>query len=148
MLKQSQYIAILEKILTHLKNSKLEYFKASDHAVSPDQKRFFNQQGLQRNRFFQNVLSELQQLGVSSDDMIISKFNFDQLLISTIDTLKASALEKCLHSDESLLEMYTELEGYTNTNLNLAKHIETLEWAISQNKEWVSNFKVKSKKSI
>jgi hypothetical protein len=148
MLKQSQYIAILEKILTHLKNSKLEYFKASDHAVSPDQKRFFNQQGLQRNRFFQNVLSELQQLGVSSDDLIISKFNFDQLLISTIDTLKASALEKCLHSDESLLEMYTELEGYTNTNLNLAKHIETLEGAISQNKEWVSNFKVKNKKSI
>ena len=126
MLKQSQYISILEKILTHLKNSKLEYFKASDHAVSPDQKRFFNQQGLQRNRFFQNVLSELQQLGVSSDDLIISKFNFDKLLISTIDTLKASALEKCLHSDESLLEMYTELEGYTNTNLNLAKHIETL----------------------
>ena len=46
MSKQNQYIAILEKILTHLKNSKLEYFKASDHAISPEKKRFLNQQGL------------------------------------------------------------------------------------------------------
>ena len=68
MLKENQYIGVLEKILTHLKNSKLAYFKASDHAVSAEKKRFFNQQGLIRNRFFQDVLTELQRLGMSSDE--------------------------------------------------------------------------------
>jgi hypothetical protein len=33
MSRQNRYIAVLEKLLTHLKNSKLEYFKASDHAI-------------------------------------------------------------------------------------------------------------------
>ena len=69
MSKESRYIALLEKLLTHLKNAKLEYFKASDHAVSADKKRYYNQQALQRNRFFQDVLQELYRFGMTSEDL-------------------------------------------------------------------------------
>lgn len=148
MSKQNQYIALLEKILTHLKNSKLEYFKASDHAISAEKKRFYNQQGLLRNRFFQNVLSEFQRLGMTSDDLVISRFNFDQLLISTIDTLKAPAIEKCLLADQALLELYSKLKELEFGNLDFVKHTELLEEAISQNKEWILSFNVKSTDSF
>ena len=100
--KPKKYIAILEKIPTHLKSSKLEYFKASDHALSSEKKRFLNQQVLIRNLFFWDFLGELQKLGMSSDDLIINQFNFDQLLIPTIDTLKSTAIEKSLHADQAL----------------------------------------------
>ncbi len=148
MSKQNQYIALLEKILTHLKNSKLEYFKASDHAISAEKKRFYNQQGLLRNRFFQDVLSEFQRLGMTSDDLVISRFNFDQLLISTIDTLKAPAIEKCLLADQALLELYSKLKELEFGNLDFVKHTELLEEAISQNKEWILSFNVKSTDSF
>ena len=62
MSKKNQYIAILEKLLTHLKNSKLEYLKAADHADRSEKKRYFNKQALLRNRFFQEILSELQNI--------------------------------------------------------------------------------------
>ena len=148
MSRQNRYIAVLEKLLTHLKNSKLEYFKSSDHAIHPEKKRFYNQQGLLRNRFFQDVLRELQQLGMSTDDLVVNRFNFDQLLISTIDTLKASAIEKCVHADETLLSIYAELEGFNeDKSNNFNNHTTHLEDAISQNKEWVSSFGLKSSNS-
>jgi len=144
MLRHNRYIAVLEKLLTHLKNAKLEYFKASDHAVSPEKKRFYNQQGLLRNRFFQDVLSELRHLGVSTEDLVINRFNFDQLLISTIDTLKAPAIEKCVHADEALLSIYSELKAVSDQNNGLHTHTVYLEEAIAQNKEWVSTLSFKS----
>ena len=94
MSKKSQHIALMEKLLMHLKNAKLEYLKASDHVNYSEEKRFFNQQALIRNRFFQDVLSEIQALGVTFDDLIISRFNFDQLLVSTIDTSQSNSLSK------------------------------------------------------
>ena len=72
-------VALLEKLLTRLKNTKLEYLKAADHANDPGKKRFFNQQAMLRNRFFQEILSELQNQGMNYDDLIISRLNFDQL---------------------------------------------------------------------
>ena len=87
MSKSNNHIALMEKLLTHLKNTKLHYLKAADHANRSERKRFFNQQAMLRNRFFQEILSELQNLGIEFDDLIISRFNFDQLLISSIDTL-------------------------------------------------------------
>ena len=99
----------MEKILTHLKNAKLEYLKAADQANLSERKRFFNKQAMLRNRFFQEILSELQNLGIEFDDLIISRFNFDQLLISSIDTLKLPAVEKCLEADKVLLEFYKTL---------------------------------------
>ena len=137
MSKQNQYIALLEKLLTHLKNAKLEYYKASDQAGSTEKKRFFNQQGLLRNRYFQETLIELQYFGMSSEDLVISRFNFDQLLISSIETLKATAIEKCIFADQTLLEIYTQLDSFEIKNLDLQKHVSNLEMAMSQNKEWV-----------
>ena len=148
MSKYNQYIALIEKLLTHLKNTKLEYFKASDHAVTPDKKRFFNQQALLRNRFFQDALSELQRLGMSSDDIVISRFNFDQLLISSIDTLKATAIEKCLLADQSLLDIYTQLESFEIKKIDFTIPISTIENAMEQNKEWVAVFLAKKNRAI
>ena len=36
MIKNNRYIALLEKLLLHLKNAKLEYLKAADHADRSD----------------------------------------------------------------------------------------------------------------
>ena len=77
----------------------------------------------------------------------MNRFNFDQLLISTIDTLKASAIEKCVHADKTLLSIYAELEDLSDKNNNFKHHTTHLEGAISQNKEWVSTFGFKSSNS-
>jgi hypothetical protein len=132
MSKRNRYIALLEKLLTHLKNAKLEYLKAADHASMSEDKRYFNQQALIRNRFFQEVLSELQSLGMSYDDLVVSRFNFDQLLISSIDHLKASAVEKCLEADKLLLEMYQTLFDQEFENSKLVQHLSSIEVALDQ----------------
>jgi len=144
MSKESRYIALLEKLLTYLKNAKLEYFKASDHAVSADKKRYYNQQALQRNRFFQDVLQELYRFGMTSEDLVINRFNFDQLLIASIDTLKASAIEKCIYADQALLEVYQQLREYQADNLDIEKQRSLVEEAVIQNKEWMTSLALKT----
>jgi hypothetical protein len=144
MSKESRYIALLEKLLTYLKNAKLEYFKASDHAVSADKKRYYNQQALQRNRFFQDVLQELYRFGMTSEDLVINRFNFDQLLIASIDTLKASAIEKCVHADQALLEVYKQLREYQADNLEVENQCSLVEKAVIQNKEWMAGLALKA----
>ena len=104
MSKNSKYIILLERLLTHHRNAKLNYLKAADHADKSEKKRYFNKQAMLRNRFFQEILSELQNLGMHYDDFVSSRFNFDQLLISSIDKLRSNALNKCLESDRFLLE--------------------------------------------
>ena len=121
--KQNLYIAQLEKLLTHLKNGKLGYLKAADHANTSEEKRYFNQEALIRNRYFQEALSEIQNLGMSYDDLVVGGFNFNQLLISSIDTLKATALEKCIEADKMLVEIYQSIlalnqETKFESNLN------------------------------
>ncbi len=143
MSKRGQRIALMEKLLTHLKNSKLEYLKAADQANASEEKRFFNKQALLRNRFFQEVLSELQTLGLTYDDLIISRFNFDQLLISSIDTLKATALEKCLQADQMLIALYGEFFESLNENEKFLLHVETLETAVSKNQSLVMDYSIK-----
>lgn len=140
MYKRNQNIALMEKLLTHLKNAKLEYLKAADHANASEDKRFFNQQAMMRNRFFQEILSELHSLGVTSDDLIISRFNFNQLLISSIDTLRATALEKCLEADKFLLVLYAELVKGAIENSKFIQHVSSLEIAVDQNEILVSNY--------
>ena len=72
---------------------------------------------------------------MSSDDLIISQFNFDQLLISSIDTLRSTAIEKCLHADQALLKMYSDLKKFGKNNLGFVKHKERLEFSDSQIEE-------------
>jgi len=96
-------------LLLHLKNAKLEYLKASDKVNSPNLKRYFNLVATQRNKFFQEVLSLIQSHNISYDDLIIGRFNYDQLLISSINETKSSPFKNCVKSDEILLEIYTKI---------------------------------------
>ena len=130
--KQNQYIAQLEKLLTHLKNAKLTYLKAADEANASEEKRFFNQEALLRNRFFQEVLSEIQTLGMSYDDLVIGGFNFNQLLISSIDLLKKSALDKCAQSDKTLLEIYSKILPFMLDTSKFDRHIYGIKKAIDE----------------
>ena len=145
MSKKNQYIAILEKLLTHLKNSKLEYLKAADHADRPEKKRYFNKQALLRNRFFQEILSELQNIGIGYDEFVISRLNFDQLLISSIDKLRSNALGKCLESDKFLLEIYLSLRDSEFQNEKFLQHSSSIEIAIEQNQIYSSDYQIKNK---
>jgi len=145
MSKKNQYIAILEKLLTHLKNSKLEYLKAADHADRSEKKRYFNKQALLRNRFFQEILSELQNIGIGYDEFVISRLNFDQLLISSIDKLRSNALGKCLESDKFLLEIYLSLRDSEFQNEKFLQHSSSIEIAIEQNQIYSSDYQIKNK---
>ena len=130
--RQNQYIAQLEKLLTHLKNAKLTYLKAADEANASEEKRFFNQEALLRNRFFQEVLSEIQTLGMSYDDLVIGGFNFNQLLISSIDLLKKSTLDKCAQSDKTLLEIYSKILPFMLDTSKFDRHIYGIKKAIDE----------------
>ena len=107
---KNDFIAQLEKLLLHLKNSKLEYLKASDRINSPKLKRYFNLIATERNKFFQEILSLIQSFNISYDDLIIGRFNYDQLLISSIHEIKSSPFKKCIKSDEILLKIYNKIE--------------------------------------
>ena len=143
MSKRNQHIATLEKLLTHLKNAKLEYLKAADRALVSEDKRYFNQQAMIRNRFFQEILSELQTLGTSYDDLVVSRFNFDQLLISSIDHLKASAIEKCLEADKLLLDLYQTLFDQEFENSKLLQHLSSIEVALDQSQVIATEYRQK-----
>ena len=110
MENKNSFIAQLEKLLLHLKNSKLEYLKASDKINSPQLKRHFNIIATERNKFFQEILSLVQSFNISNDDLIIGRFNYDQLLISSIHEIKSSPINKCIKSDEILLEIYSKVK--------------------------------------
>ena len=106
---KNKYISYLEQLLIHLKNAKLEYLRAADVASKTEDKRYFNQQALLRNRFFHEVLSQLQNENINLEDLILRDFNFDQLLISSIKGLKNSAYEKCLEADTHLKKLYQNI---------------------------------------
>lgn len=137
--KQNLYIAQLEKLLTHLKNGKLCYLKAADHANTSEEKRYFNQEALIRNRYFQEALSEIQNLGMSYDDLVVGGFNFNQLLISSIDTLKATALEKCIEADKMLVEIYQSILAL-NQETKFESNLNRLTQASEQNEMLVSKY--------
>jgi len=137
--KQNLYIAQLEKLLTHLKNGKLGYLKAADHANTSEEKRYFNQEALIRNRYFQEALSEIQNLGMSYDDLVVGGFNFNQLLISSIDTLKATALEKCIEADKMLVEIYQSILAL-NQETKFESNLNRITQASEQNEMLVSKY--------
>lgn len=137
--KQNLYIAQLEKLLTHLKNGKLGYLKAADHANTSEEKRYFNQEALIRNRYFQEALSEIQNLGMSYDDLVVGGFNFNQLLISSIDTLKATALKKCIEADKMLVEIYQSILAL-NQETKFESNLNRLTQASEQNEMLVSKY--------
>lgn len=104
----SEYIAVLKKILTLLKNSKLEYLKASDESNVPNDKRNFNLQSTLRNRYFQDVTKLLRTLNVEVEGLVIHRLNFEQMVISSIKKSNHTHLHKCLEYDQKLLALYDE----------------------------------------
>ena len=105
---QTQFIAKLEKILTLLKNSKLEYLKASDRFNLPENKRFFNMQSTIRNRFFQDIASLLRSMNVEIDNLVINRLNFEQITSSINTKTTKSHLQKCIEFDKKLVQLYGE----------------------------------------
>jgi hypothetical protein len=64
--------------------------------------------------------------------LVIGGFNFNQLLISSIDILKNSALDKCVQSDKTLLEMYSKILPFTHDKPKFDHHINGIKKAINE----------------
>ena len=104
----SEYIAVLKKILNLLKNSKLEYLKASDECNLSKDKRYLNLQSTLRNRYFQDVTKLLRSLNVEVESLVIHRLNFEQMVISSIKKSNHTHLHKCVEYDQKLLALYDE----------------------------------------
>jgi len=104
----SEYIDLLKKILTLLKNSKLEYLKASDESNISKDKRYLNLQSTLRNRYFQDVTKLLRSLKVQVEDLVIHRLNFEEMVISSIKKPNYTHLHKCVGYDRKLLGLYDE----------------------------------------
>ena len=122
----SEYIALLKKILTLLKNSKLEYLKASDESNLPKDKRYFNLQSTFRNRYFQDVTKLLRSLNVEVENLIIHRLNFEQMVISSIKKPNHTHLHKSIELDKNLLSLYDEALELNPTALVLKTHREKI----------------------
>ncbi len=139
MSRQTQFIAKLEKILTFLKNSKLEYLKASDRFNLPQNKRFFNMQSTLRNRFFQDVASLLRSMNVEMDNLVINKLNFEQIVTSSNTKINQSHLEKCIELDKQLVKLYEEaLEIDPNQDVLIHQN-EKIAHVIQENIHFLEN---------
>lgn len=95
-------------MLTLLKNSKLEYLKASDESNHPKDKRYLNLQSTFRNRYFQEVTKILRSLNVEVENLVIHRLNFEEMVISSIKKPNHTHLHKCLQYDQKLLALYDE----------------------------------------
>ncbi|MDA9597170.1 hypothetical protein N9R95_02105 [Flavobacteriaceae bacterium] len=95
-------------MLTLLKNSKLEYLKASDESNQPKDKRYLNLQSTFRNRYFQEVTKILRSLNVEVENLVIHRLNFEEMVISSIKKPNHTHLQKCLQYDQKLIALYDE----------------------------------------
>ena len=77
---------------------------------------------------------------MSYEDLEVSGFNFNQLLISSIDTLKATALEKCIEVDKILIEIYQNIMGFKSEFSSIQSNLNRLLEAAEKNKALVENF--------
>tara|TARA_S200000501_G_scaffold220069_1_gene206487 strand:- start:765 stop:1205 length:441 start_codon:yes stop_codon:yes gene_type:complete len=136
---KTQFIAKLEKILTFLKNSKLEYLKASDRFNLPQNKRFFNMQSTLRNRFFQDVASLLRSMNVEMDNLVINKLNFEQIVSSSNTKIKQSHLEKCIELDKQLVKLYEEALEINPNHDVLIHQNEKIAKVIQENIHFLEN---------
>ena len=139
MSSKTQFIAKLEKILTFLKNSKLEYLKASDRFNLPQNKRFFNMQSTLRNRFFQDIASLLRSMNVEMDNLVINKLNFEQIVSSSNTKIKQSHLEKCIELDKQLVKLYEEALEINPNHDVLIHQNEKIAKVIQENIHFLEN---------
>ena len=131
MSTHTRFIAKLEKILNLLKNSKLEYLKASEAANLTDDKRFFNQQSTLRNRFFQDITSLLRRRNVEVENLQIHRLNFERMATSTLIKNNISHIQRAMDCDGKLLELYDEAMVLAPDVENLKFHQETIAAALA-----------------
>ena len=134
-----QFIAKLEKILTFLKNSKLEYLKASDRFNLPENKRFFNMQSTIRNRFFQDIVSLLRSMNIEVDNLVINRLNFEQITSSSNTKTSQSLLQKCIEFDKKLIQLYEEALEIVSDNDVLKHQSHKITQVIEENIHFLEN---------
>ena len=139
MSTKTQFIAKLEKILTFLKNSKLEYLKASERFNLPHNKRFFNMQSTLRNRFFQDIASLLRSMNVEMDNLVINRLNFEQIVTSSNALINQSHLEKCIELDKKLVKLYGEALEIDSSHDILIHQNEKIIKVIKENTHFLEN---------
>ena len=136
---QSTFIVKLEKILTQLKNSKLEYLKASDKYDLPEYKRFFNMQSTQRNRFSQDITKLLRSMNVEVENLVINQLNFDQIVISSIGKTKHNHLSKCVEYDRKLISLYEEALEIQPENDTLKDQRDKISKVVQENVQFLES---------
>ena len=124
------FIATLEQILTNLKNSKLEYLKASDRHNDLNHKRFFN---------FQDIIVVLRSKKVEIDDLVINRLNFEQRLTSSLGKPKLNVFENCFQLDKKLLELYEKALDLDDSFEIVKTHKFKIEDIIVQNNQFYEN---------
>lgn len=129
----SKFIALLEKMLTLLKNSKLEYLKASDESNWAKDKRYLNLQSTFRNRYFQDITKLLRGLNVEVENLVIHRLNFEEIVISSINKTKHTHLHKCIDYDQKLLKLYDEALILQPDASDLKTQHDKISIAVSEN---------------
>lgn len=102
-------VGISFEILQQLNVAKLEYMKAADLQMDAQKKRYLNQQGMLRNRFFQEVMAYLRSHDISTETFVLRNINFNQRMITALNGRANDQTNKCIEADNMLLSNYEKL---------------------------------------
>ena len=146
MSRSTLFIATLEQIITNLKNSKLEYLKASDLHNDLNYKRFFNLQSTLRNPYFHDIIMVLRSKKVEINDLVINRLNFEQRLTYSLGKQKLNVFDNCFQLDKKLLELYEKAFDLDDSFEIIKTHKFKIEDIIIQNDQFYENraFKLNS----
>ena len=102
-------VGISFEILQQLNVAKLEYMKAADLQLDAQKKRYLNQQGMLRNRFFQELIAYLRSHDISTETFVLRNINFNQRMITALNGRANDQTNKCIEADNMLLLNYEKL---------------------------------------
>lgn len=102
-------VGISFEILQQLNVAKLEYLKAADLQLDAQKKRYLNQQGMLRNRFFQELMAYLRSHDISTETFVLRNINFNQRMITALNGRANDQTNKCIEADNMLLSNYEKL---------------------------------------
>ena len=102
-------VGISFEILQQLNVAKLEYMKAADLQLDAQKKRYLNQQGMLRNRFFQELIAYLRSHDISTETFVLRNINFNQRMITALNGRANDQTNKCIEADNMLLSNYEKL---------------------------------------
>ena len=72
-------------------------------------KRYLNQQGMLRNRFFQELMAYLRSHDISTETFVLRNINFNQRMITALNGRANDQTNKCIEADNMLLSNYEKL---------------------------------------